>query len=1700
MVIVWQQPYVNVFKHFDVFNLKRASKEGDALVTMDKTLRSSVFKIIGSIPASNYLQIPKTSSQSLGLIGRYLYLLFRPIPSKYFVVHMDVATDDGLIVRISFSNLFREFKSTSTWLQFPFIVKPANDQPDTAPSATRWTVLLLDMSYVLSAYLNYKYAYLKSIRLCANMYVKGIFTSDMEYEPGTFSTSRRKTAVAGIEPLPREMTFPIAKGRDWYDVYDCIKFPVDTHRNKTDWQSMMTDNTKERKLRRIAYFVNKIPDNPLKLGTPPRTKVPSKLPKAGTADGPVGACPDNNGEVHVYAYPKQQIVIHEHDKKTGRKLKPDPILNLKRIIGFGGSTSEALWTCDGSHVLYACNAVIVAMEVSSGDQRLFIGHTDKISSLSFNGNSTVFASSQTGQLPVIRIWDFYRGDCLAMFKSHVHSVYLLSFSFSGDTLCGVGKDNHGKQLVIVWNTSDAQKSGEVTVIAKAHTDANISKMKISAFDSTRLVSCGLENIRFWRIREQSLRSCPVNLKDYHNEEFTDIVFADEFNVSQNVPDRRLFASSASGRIYEIHYGRICIDHVYTLTSVGPDSKSSVSSINTIRPGISFFAIGTDDGYLRLWAFDFKTILLEAEHEGPIAAIDVTKDGSRILVTTKAGNVGYLEYSTRNYVTIMRSHLDQVVAASIDSHRRHLVTASRDETIRIWDIDTYAQLFDFKAPGEVPCAICYHPSQQCFACGFTNGTVRTFHVGTSSLLAEHSKNHPGRIIGLAFSPSGRFMYSAGTLGAIALYDATSQTYDLLRLLPYTIARGDIYGPDAISVSSDSKRIVFVGPTEFTVTIMDARSLDEVLKIDIGNAVTAAAGSTTTDRAVKVHFAPAKTNELLVITSSCKLLRFSANNGQLLSEVRNIHREECTSLDVSLDSRYLATAGDKVIKIWDYHMRLDQNYQLFIGHSSRINQVMFTPDMDGLISVGDGIFIWNFMGQDVTMNEYKEYKPRSTIPQPIPITQSPSTRRKLQLSNEDADEIEATSDQSEREDESNSVSASENYQDEELGVVSLQQETNVNLTSAGTKRRYAAPPNQAGLKLHSTVGYNGCGRGNMVWHPDTGFFAYTNGCIIVIEDLQTGKQTHLKGHIEEVSTLALQNDCQVLASAALESKDNGHICLWNTKSGICEKILKHHKGDICCLAFSRDDRFLISVGNYLDCAIVVWSTNDHSVLAATQLTEPIHDLCWDPYTVNEFSSVGANGKIKFWLLDETNYTISLNKSNNCVDFTSVGYAGDSILYAATNSGIITAWDTRNNSCFAHWEADKKEIGVIVCRGSRMVTGSCTNNLRLWSIVGIGEMRLPGGSVSEGLTMEDEMPLDGAIIAASFDESIDTGIVGTTAGTLWYINWPERASIRLVSGQTNQVNDVVFSGPDDKYFGTCGADGSLRIWTTDKVEQTLQFQVMGESTVVLKNVGADSITYPTHCVAGYSDGTVRLFDIEKIHMVMKMQPHANSVTAITYAADGSRVILSGSADGLIAINSPSTGLTLRVLNDHKGASILGFDVAVSWDEKWNLSSPLLWLGVSADRRISIWSADWSKDFCELVDWLTFAAPDFAPEETLIKGGLDFPPSLAAFSKTDSDIVIYTGYGIQKEIIFYSLSQQKIIRQCPLTHWMTSLDVSPKGQLIAMGCKERLVQIMDFYEGSFQDFVGHSDCIKTVKFSPSGNYLITVGYIDVLIWSVTV
>jgi len=65
-----------------------------------------------------------------------------------------------------------------------------------------------------------------------------------------------------------------------------------------------------------------------------------------------------------------------------------------------------------------------------------------------------------------------------------------------------------------------------------------------------------------------------------------------------------------------------------------------------------------------------------------------------------------------------------------------------------------------------------------------------------------------------------------------------------------------------------------------------------------------------------------------------------------------------------------------------------------------------------------------------------------------------------------------------------------------------------------------------------------------------------------------------------------------------------------------------------------------GDYRECSVVLWSTYTYTVLTSTKTSRPVHDLKWDPYTVNEFASVGEDGTLSFWLLDETQAEITLS----------------------------------------------------------------------------------------------------------------------------------------------------------------------------------------------------------------------------------------------------------------------------------------------------------------------------------------------------------------------------------------------------------------------------------------------------------------------------
>ncbi|XP_051023389.1 WD repeat-containing protein 90 [Acomys russatus] len=1811
---VWQHPFLNVFKHFRVDEWKRSSKEGDVAVVTDKVLKSTVYRIRGSVSASNYIQLPRTSTQSLGLTGRYLYVLFRPLPAKHFVIHLDVSTKDGQVIRVSFSNLFKEFKSSATWLQFPFVFEtqtPRRALAGVAPSSARWTCLQLDLRDILMFYLSRHYGHLKSVRLCASLLVRNLYTSDLCFDPAVTVTEARRAKLS-VNPVPREMAFPVPKGERWHDHYIHIRFPSDGSKAPGEQvekscyppEAVFLGHMSRRLPHPVVSGKPLLSSRPCaaQISTPalpcqvpsapgllPEVGLPYKYPEvsSGGAVRVHSQRPSAWDEVtdahtvaggrHVLADKPPGVPMALEDIGSCKLFLPDPVLKLKGVIGFGGhSTQWALWTKDGMAVVYPCHAVIIILQIDSGQQRFFLGHTDKVSALALDGSDALLASAQVQPPSMVRLWDFPTGRCLSLFRSPLHTICSLSFSGSGALLCGVGKDRHGRTVVVAWGTDQVGLGGEVVVLAKVHTDFDVQTFQIAFFDETRMASCGRGSVRLWRLRGGVLRSCAVDLGEHCALELTDLAFAQALDGHCGPSAGMLFVCSHSGHILEIDHQRMAVQHIrrllptqssgVPLTEKQNFSAGSGIAISSLSVSTATCAVGSEDGYLRLWPLDFSSVLLEAEHDGPVSSVSFSPDGLRVLSTTTSGHLGFLDVPSREYTVLARSHMAPVLALSTEQSRGQMATVSLDHTVRIWDLATLQQLYDFSSSDETPCAVAFHPTLPDFFCGFSNGAVRSFSLENSGVLVEHTR-HRGAITSLVITPDGRFLFSSCSQGSLVQYNCAVSRCCVLRVAANMVCQDGRPNPNTLAVSGDSCRLAFVGPSKCMVTVVESASLDELLHVDVS---TLNLASNHPDWAVAVCFSPGSSDQLLVSTFSNRVVVLDAVSGHAIRELSSVRSRACSSLALSEDARLLLAATGRTITVWDYPTQANPSCQVYIGHSEPVHVVAFTPDQQQVLSVGDAIFLWDVLaaaerdqsdpeappvpeagssgGQLEDLASGASGLPRQQVPMPSEASPPP-----LSIHDRPREGSAGTFSISDEEGpcEENHVSemflqsqaptppvliereaggAGDSPREAAKGPRALamlpghhsqMSEWSLQTVKAGLPTRpdsykhftarYKAstrvksisfpPVGREQLRLKAVVGYNGNGRANMVWRPNTGFFAYTCGRLVVVEDLHSGTQRHWCGHPQEISTLALNQDGQVLASASCcgNTAARCQIRIWDVPKGLCRQLLSHHDTAVQALAFSPDDEFLVTLGDYADRTLALWSMATYELLSSTRFPEPIHGVAFNPWDANELICVGTNA-VTFWLLQHHGTDTSFQVHREPVpeelgasELTSLCYGASPLLYCGSSSGQVCVWDTGTGHCFLAWEADDGEIGVLLCSGSKLVSGSNTRRLRLWAVGIVPELRRRGSSArSSSVFMERELTLDGAVVSASFDSGMDMGVVGTTAGTLWYISWTEGISTRLISGHRSKVNEVVFS-PSESHCATCGEDGSVRVWSLASMELVIQFQVLNQSCLCLAWT-------PPSCgrpeqqqvVAGYSDGTLRVFSISRTAMEFKMHPHRTALTAVAFSTDG-QTILSGDKDGLVAISRPCTGMTFRVLSDHRGAPISTIQSTSKEYGDLGVEGVELWLAASGDQRVSIWASDWLRDRCELLEWLSFPAPAISEAPGLL------PPSLAAFCPWDRAILVCVGLGAHEEVVFYSLRQKQVVQKTPLPFFAMSLSLSPGAQLMVVGFAECMLRLLDCASGTAQDFEGHDDSVHLCRFTPSGRLLFTVAHNEILVWEVT-
>lgn len=107
-------------------------------------------------------------------------------------------------------------------------------------------------------------------------------------------------------------------------------------------------------------------------------------------------------------------------------------------------------------------------------------------------------------------------------------------------------------------------------------------------------------------------------------------------------------------------------------------------------------------------------------------------------------MGVLKLSEHSYKTILRSHtgpIHQIIKRQPSGEE--FATVSGDRTIRIWDLFSVQQKFEFSSNSDEPRTISYHPNENIIACGFSSGFVRVFDILSTRTICER-KHHRNEV--------------------------------------------------------------------------------------------------------------------------------------------------------------------------------------------------------------------------------------------------------------------------------------------------------------------------------------------------------------------------------------------------------------------------------------------------------------------------------------------------------------------------------------------------------------------------------------------------------------------------------------------------------------------------------------------------------------------------------------------------------------------------------------------------------------------------------------------------------------------------------------------------------------------------------------------------------------------------------------------
>ncbi|QRV75744.1 Notchless protein [Ceratobasidium sp. AG-Ba] len=578
------------------------------------------------------------------------------------------------------------------------------------------------------------------------------------------------------------------------------------------------------------------------------------------------------------------------------------------------------------------------------------------------------------------------------------------------------------------------------------------------------------------------------------------------------------------------------------------------------PGNRYIAVGVWN-YIQIW--EAKTGQEVGQplcgHEGDITSLVYSKDGGQIISASHDNTLCIWDVVAMQLIRRLHGHEGAVNLLSYSADGGFIASASLDQTLRVWNLKTYEESGKPITLLDSIASLSCSPDGARAATTSSDGDIKIWDIAARKALTRICSEYPHWAFTLAeYSPDGAYIVAACSDYAIRLYESLN---------------GQLVGEP------------FIGHCDMITSL---------------------------------KYLPDRTR--LVSSSYDSTIRiWNTCTGRQVCDPLEGHTQPITALTCSPDSTHIVSCSeDQTVRVWDIRVNRHSQQTYMNGHRNAVRAVAYFQDGKKIISGSEDetICVWDAQTGELERRMKSSNGPILSIAcspdkahilfvtadNSICILNLNSMKTEKRLSGDQGDHI-----------------LSAVYSPNGNTIISGSQNGMVYLWNVDTRvmkrstlRGHSLPVRAVAYSLNGAYIASGSEDQTIrIWNAHS----------------RRAVGTPLTGHDHLISTVAFSPDSTYVASGSYDGSFimagmyEGMVCIWNTRSGEIEQILKGHVARINSAAYAPNGQHATT--GSIDGTIRIWDLNKSSSIdggtrppgsAEKQVVEHLEDIAgnhtaWD-----------------------------------------------------------------------------------------------------------------------------------------------------------------------------------------------------------------------------------------------------------------------------------------------------------------------------------------------------------------------------------------------------------------------------------------------------------------------------------------------------------